>query len=797
MLKRPPLLFFCLIFTTLLYAQQDFSENELQNIADDLYESKRYNKALEYYRQLEEEYGIESAEYRYKIAISYLNTNVDKTQSIQYLDKIEKDDLSDEENFYYAYGKAYHFNYEFDKAITHFEKFLEEANNNDERRDEVKRRIEMCKNGKSLIKDSVNVTISNLGDQVNTKYPEYTPVISSDEKNLIFTSRRKGCVGGLQRKPNQPDELYGIYFEDVFYSKNKQSEWTAPEGISNINTTVHDAAIALSPDGNKLFVYRSDSVKYGNIFVCDREEEGWSAPQKMPSPINTKYWEGSASITPNGKVLYFASNRPGGQGKRDIYKIKKKSSGEWGESQNLRPTINTPYQDAPPFIRPDKQTLYFSSKGHNSMGGYDIFKTQQQDTSWTTPINIGYPINTTDQDIYFVISGDGQHGYYASARDDSYGNLDLYQMDLPERAKPQRVIVVNGRIINTDSVTPISSQLTVNTLQENDVVKREKNVEYDANTGEFTLFLNPKEKYTIKGTAPDYESDRDTITTTPADKQIPFQWLVLKKPVKEKEATATKKATVEKDTASPAPSPEPSSATKGKVFMVRYYAFDKATLSDKDKQQLNNLTQLLKEYSSLKVEIGGHTDAIGTDRYNEELGKARARVVSDYLKQQGINEERLSTAWYGENKPFAPNVLPHGVDNPKGRQLNRRSEIIIKGPTSTLNQISASELEIPEINQYKNLLDESTTATNVTYKVQLAAYLDKLPEQYYKVFDNIDKVPTSQDQLKKFLIGSFSTYDEASKIKKMVRQMGIEGAFVVPYQNNERIPIDKALAKTQ
>ena len=204
-----------------------------------------------------------------------------------------------------------------------------------------------------------------------------------------------------------PSNRKGDYYEDVFISYKEEEGWSKPKNIGPvINSHGHDAAIGLSPDGQTLYLYRSDSVKWGNIFACRLNGEIWESPMKLKAPINSKNWEGSCSINADNNILFFVSNRPEGFGGKDIYMIRKLPNGEWAAPKNLGPTINTPEDEDAPFIHVDGQTLYFSSKGHKSMGGYDIFKTTYNEGGWSTPTNIGYPINTAEDDRFFVLSPD-------------------------------------------------------------------------------------------------------------------------------------------------------------------------------------------------------------------------------------------------------------------------------------------------------------------------------------------------------------------------------------------------------
>ncbi|RMG79078.1 MAG: hypothetical protein D6707_08915 [Bacteroidetes bacterium] len=388
---------------------------------------------------------------------------------------------------YYNLGRAYHLNYQFDKAIENYEKALDYVEGFGYEHDfeqEILRQIEMAQNAKELTKKEVKASVINMGEKVNSEYPDYKPVISADESVLIFTSRKPGSTG------NEKD-ITGRYYEDIYVTRRDEfGNWTDPVNISDkINTDLDEASVGLSPDGNQLFIYKGKK-KGGDIYVSKFNGKEWSEPQMLSSNINTKRWETDACLSADGKKIFFASNRKGGYGERDIYVSEKISENEWSEPKNLGPVINTPFDEISPFLRADGKVLYFCSKGHNSMGGFDIFMSEFKDGTWSTPVNIGHPINTTSDDVHFNVIASGRRGYYASARKEGYGEHDIYLVDFEGEEVP--VLLVRG-IVYTNG-KPYAKGVSLKVVDPNNH-KSIKTVYQPAEDGKYLMILPPASSY--------------------------------------------------------------------------------------------------------------------------------------------------------------------------------------------------------------------------------------------------------------------------------------------------------------
>ncbi len=419
------------------------SNFEMVQLTDEFIEGDIFAESIDFYERSILD-NPNDADANYKMGFALLNTKGREKESIKYFKKAKS--LSDnkagkakyvESSFQLA--RAYKASYLFDDALKELYSLKPLLEKEELLQTIVEREIIKCESGQKLFENKINFTITNLGDSINSKYQDHSPVISADESLLIFTSRR----------PNGWDEEIdedGNYNEDIFYcEKNNDGTWSKPKSIGlNINTPKHEASIGLSIDGQQLFIYKDDDD--GSIYTSYFEKGEWSKPQKLGENINTPDRETHASLSANGKLLYFTSDRPGGFGGLDIYVSEKLRNGAWGPARNLGNAINTKFNEEGPFIHPDGKTLYFSSKGHENLGGYDIFKsTKTEFGTWTKAENIGYPINTIGNDVFYVPTADGQKAYYSSARNSKSKDNDIYLITL-DSVKRSDITVMIGKV---------------------------------------------------------------------------------------------------------------------------------------------------------------------------------------------------------------------------------------------------------------------------------------------------------------------------------------------------------------
>jgi len=633
------------------------------NYADKQYEEgpSKFGEALKYYLKANK-FNPNNAELNYKIANCYLRGSNEKLKSLPYFEKAFKLDPGVHQKLTYYMGIAYHLNGDWDKALDKFDVYLNSIPPEMMRKEapKVKKRMEECRNGKKLSENPSRVFLDNIGAAINSKYPDYAPVISTDESVMMYTSRRENTTGGKM------DEFRGEYFEDIYYCDNKDGKWGAPTNMGKpINSNTHDATVAISPDGQKLLTYME-----GGIYASELKGTEWSKPRKLDKTINSDFHESSASYSFDGKTLYFVSTRPdGSMGGRDIYRSSWDAKKErWGPAANLGATINTKYDEESVFAHPDGKTLYFSSKGHNSMGGYDVFSTVFENGRWTRPVNLGTPINSPDDDLSFVVSASGRKGYFSSIKPDGYGDRDIYILTFlgPEKqvvlntednlmasiAAPikeavieaavevtdNRVTIFTGTVTDDETGDPLEASIE---LIDNELRQEVAKFTSNSKSGKFLLSLPSGKNYgiTVKMEGYLFHSENFVIPASAAYTKI------------------TKDIKLQK-------------LKVGKTIVLNNIFFETAkyTLTEASYIELTNLYELLKENPEIKVEISGHTDNVGSDTYNQKLSENRAKAVVDYIVKLGISQSNLVYKGYGEAQPVAPN------DTEEGKALNRRTE---------------------------------------------------------------------------------------------------------------------------
>lgn len=650
----------------------------------DINEAEYVNRKITYREALPllfkaNKFNPNNAELNYKIGRCYLMSSVYKDECIPHFLKALKLNPGVATDVQYHLGIGYHLSMEFDKAIAAFNKYKSTlVSKNPAELEDVTKKIEECKTAKKLIAKPERVFIDNFGRPINSKYPEYGAIISADESVMMFTSRRNTSTGSNRMEAGASD-----YFEDIYITHKKGGKWTAPENMgSQINTDGHDATTAVAPDAQSMIIYK-DIKGDGNLFECKLVGSTWSKPKKMNKYINTKYHESSASYSNDGKTLYFVSSKPGGFGNHDMYVTKwDEIKLDWGEAKNLGPTLNTKYNEEAVLIHPDGKTIYFSSQGHKTMGNYDIFKsTLSDDGSWSTPENMGYPINTVDDDVFFVINASGRRGYYSSFKTDGHGEKDIYMITFlgPEKpfqlnsednllasiAKPvsekviekqvdaltKRITILKGVISDCKSLKPVGASLELIDVDENITLAT---FESNKTTGKYLVSLPSGKNYGLIVRKENYlfHSENFNIPETAAYQEVERN-ICLK------------------------------NIEIGSVIILKniFYDYNKATLRDASKNELERLTKLLKENPTIKIELSAHTDSRGGDAYNEKLSQRRAQSCVDYLIEKGIATGRLVSKGYGESKLIKSDAeiakLKFKEDKEAAHQENRRTEFKI------------------------------------------------------------------------------------------------------------------------
>ncbi|MCA0430217.1 MAG: hypothetical protein LCH32_06910 [Bacteroidetes bacterium] len=504
LIRLNKVVFFFLLQIISVFSLTAQSKDELEQQAYDLLNEEEYQAAYSAFDALVVKYPKE-LDYKQKLGICCLKYTDKKDRAIEVFSSLKestKDILYD-----YYLGISYQSNYKFTEAIKYLENYqsvVKKQSKNDENNfyDAATLAIQNCKNGIDLVEKKVIADITNIGAPINTDESEYVPCITTDESVMFYTYRGKKSLGGKQNAKLESDEKEGKYLEDVYVSYHqKDGTWSEPKSVMSINTNGNDAAISISADGKTIFSFKSTDKNAGDIYVSELNGQEFSKPIALNSNINSpNYWEGSCSISADGTLLYFASERPGGLGGRDIW-VSKKINGEWGPATNLGAGINTPLDDDAPYIHPDGITLFFSSKGHQSIGGYDIMFTVKKENNWLPPKSMGLPLNTTEDDRYYVINSDGSTGYFSSNRAGGIGKQDIYKVTPGILGDKPIIALLKGVVYGNDK--PISAKIEV--LK---IVQKENIGPFisNAETGKYLMPLSPGAIYRIKVSAQDFEA---------------------------------------------------------------------------------------------------------------------------------------------------------------------------------------------------------------------------------------------------------------------------------------------------
>ena len=463
--------------------------------ADKAYDFGDYLGALKMYESL---YALDSTdnETNFKLGICNFEIKKYRANSKKYFSKVPPAEFP--EVCYYL-GRLYHLLKDYDHAIYNYNQYKYFGAENEHSGKEIDDLIEKCNTAKLFESTpDKSITIKNLGSIINSQYSDYAPLIPAQENFMILTSRRKNPIW-------QNTDPLGDYFEKIYISnKDNSGNWQTPVMLdTTVNTAVHNACTGLSADGEKLLLYRtSKDLKSGDIYESSYSNNKWSKPEQLNDVVNSPdYLETSACYSPNGDIIFFSSNRPGGYGGKDLYLARKMQNGKWGKPFNLGPTINTEYNEDAPFVNPLGNVLYFSSEGHTNMGGYDVFKsTFDESGKFTEPVNLGSPINTVDDDIFFVMNADATKGYLSSEREGGFGLQDIYSVSFPVNNFP--LFVYNIHVVDETQTTLKNVEVKVTDLEKNSLYGTYKSNNI---TGKIVVITVPKKEYEIKINADGYE----------------------------------------------------------------------------------------------------------------------------------------------------------------------------------------------------------------------------------------------------------------------------------------------------
>ena len=644
----------------------------LRNIDEgDAYaEINDYVTALELYLK-GQAFNPNNAGLNYKIGKCYWLLD-NATQSIPYFSKsIELDPVGS--GFVYGVlGMAYQANYQFDEAISAFQKArarLTPEEKKEKERD-LADHIDQCNVAKKLMTDTVRVFIDNMGSVINSKYTDYAPIISADQSILMFTSTR-------QNPYNKKVYDDGEYDENLWISYRTGTSWSpAVEMGVPVNTKDNDATIGLSADGQKLFVFYGKNG--GDIKYSEKKGDVWSNPELFDAINSPNGHENSASFSYDGKTVYFSSDnveRVTNYGDHDIFMCQMNEKGKWGKPINLGLTINTDKDEIGVFMHPDGRTLIFASNGHKTMGGYDIFKTEMlPDGTWSEPENLGYPINTPGDERFLVLDGSGTHAYYSSSRKGGFGGSDVYMITFlgPEkklnmttennliaiRSNPiqQEVVMEKSVEIKTARLTVVKGVVSDMFATPTKYLDAQIEITDNASgqilftstansvTGKFLIPLPSGKNYGIAVKKDGYLFHSENFDV-PETKDYQEVFLDIKLMPVQKDAKI--------------------------VLRNVFFDTDKATLKPMSYIELDKLAEIMTNNPKMKIEISGHTDNVGTKTYNQRLSQSRAESVVNYLLSKGFSQDRMTFKGYAFDEPIATN------DTEEGRAQNRRVEFKI------------------------------------------------------------------------------------------------------------------------
>lgn len=500
--------------------------------------------------------------------------------------------------------------------------------------------------------DSLRIEIQRLPESVNSPYNDYAPVVTADGSEMYFTSRRPVTEKEIKKGMESREMIYVSYYSDSV------SGWSNAKALpENVNIPGRFVSnISISSDGQRLLIYQDDRYGNGDIYESLLKGENWSDMTAYSRLINSDYHESSACYSPDGRTLYYVSERLGGNGKRDIWKCTRDNKGGWRAPENLGSIVNTPEDEESVFIHPDGVTLYFSSRGHNSIGGFDVFKSVLKDGNWSKPVSLGEPINTTGDDLFFVLTASGEKGYYASSRDadqkDIY-EIRFYPLIHSVEEEQPKLTVLKGTIRDEKTQNPIEAKIEIIDNERNEIVG-----EFNSNSesGKYLIPLPAGKNYGISVTASGYLFHSENVDIPDTAR---FQEIIRDIDLKKLEI--------------------------GTQIVLRniFFELDKYSLKTESVAELDRLYKLMIDNPEMKIELSGHTDTQGSAEHNKELSENRATAVVNYLCGLGIDNDRFVAVGYGEEKPIIFDREINKMETEKARKdahaFNRRTEIRILG----------------------------------------------------------------------------------------------------------------------
>ena len=566
----------------------------------------------------------------YELAISQLLEKEYKN-ALASLEKAEPQTLQQINPYYLA--EIYFFNMKYEEAEQYYSSYLTSGAGHKNLKRIAKINLNKAQFAKEAINQPLDFVPKNLGNKINSSGDDYLPFLTADDKTLIFTSRRAEGTGGYN--PRLRD-----YDEDFYSASLEKGKWVRATNLGEpINTPANEGAASISQDGKLIFFTacnRPESVGSCDIFYSIKQGKDWSAPKNMGPRVNSPAWDSQPCLSHDGKTLFFSSTRPGGKGGRDIW-YTELSGGKWSEARNLSSIVNSPGNESSPFIHADNKTLYFSSDFHPGFGSVDLFLSHRTEDGWSIPKNLGYPLNTLAEEANIFVNASGDIGFINSYREGGYGRSDIYTFSLDPTIRPQRATYLKGKVIDSLSREPLRARIRLIDIESGDTIRT---IMSDRISGEFLMSLPLDHEYAAFAEAPKYLFSSKNFYLKEIEEDIYFELIIPLMPIKE-----------------------------GAEVILKNIFFESGSyaLKESSNTELSQLYKYLRQNPDIQIEIQGHTDDVGTDEDNLILSQNRAEAVRTYLLNKGIVETRIIANGYGENEPIVPN------DSDEHRAQNRRT----------------------------------------------------------------------------------------------------------------------------
>ncbi len=705
--------------------------------------AKNYEAALPLYQQAVDN-GVAEPLVHYRLGVCYAESAdlQNQLKALSYLNYAQQQASADipQELSYYL-GKTYHRDIQIQEAIKAYESYKKGLKADDKQvLADVNRQLKMCTNALFLIGEKKSIVINNF-EAINSEYTEYNPLITADEGMLAYTAVR---------------EKKGKITEQIFIAKkSKGGQWSTPQALS-IKANAPLGTAGISPDGQEMMVFIGGDNNSGSIYRIEHTAKGWSNPVTLGKTINSRYLETTASITPNRKTIYFASNRKDGYGGMDIYKAERQPNGDWGKPENLGPTVNTEHNEDAPFIHPDSRTLFFTSDGRNTMGGNDIFKTYFLAGEWQEPENMGYPINTPTDDNYFTLTANGKMGYFSSERKGGKGGQDIYYFEMPDHEANIPLTLIKGRILagETDP-QPIPTVIKVVDVE----AKQQLDYVYSpsAGSGNYLIILPPGRNYDLIIESEGYLPYTVNVNIPDQTNFYELYQEIILKPIKQFDVVV------------------------GQEISVKNAFFDMHNTKEKSVRVANEAMLVQNDSLDLFDMMEAIIASNDGEAYDYLLGLMYKTNPIEDVDFDAIDAEKLEAAgvsyYYDET----------GEDNLVAKKVG--SETVYTLPTFFVTEeaIKQKEQKVANANYDPSLLKE-------THKVYFSVGESQIEESYNKILSKVLKSLKEHQSLGIEITGYASPDGDAAANEKLSNERAIE---VLNFFNQQGVVRRRILARGQ